>query len=147
MRSKKTLVENFISGINDMDDVMLEWQRYIVTQRDKDLRTIIEETKLKPDETRKFIENCFREGEVKVTGTDIDKMLPSVSRFGGGGVRAKKKKNAIDKFMVYFEKYSVWGIAAFKAMKETGKIVIYDFTKLTVSMVTEASVEYGKKKD
>lgn len=146
LRSKKTLIENFISGINDMDDVMLEWQDYVVTQREKDLCTLIEEEKLKPDETRKFMENCFREGEVKVTGTDIDKILPPVSRFGGGA-RAKKKKTVIDKLMVYFEKYSGLGVVAFKAVKETGKIVTYDFIKPVVSMVAEAPVEYGKKED
>ena len=32
-------------------------------------------------------------------------------------------------------------------MKETGKIVTYDFTKSMVSMVAEAPVEYGKKED
>lgn len=147
LRSKKVLIENFISGINDMDDVMLEWQDYVIAQREKDLCALIEEEKLKPDETRKFMENCFREGEVKTTGTDIDKILPPVSRFGGGGARAKKKKTVIDKLMVYFEKYSGLGVVAFKAMKETGKIVTYDFTKPVVSMVAEAPAEYGKKED
>lgn len=146
LRSKKALIENFISGINDMDDVMLEWQDYVVTQREKDLCTLIEEEKLKPDETRKFMENCFREGEVKVTGTDIDKILPPVSRFGGGA-RAKKKKTVIDKLMVYFEKYSGLGVVAFKAVKKTSKIITYDFAKPVVSMVAEAPVEYGKKED
>ena len=46
--------------------------------------------KLKPDETRKFIENDFRDGEVKTVRTDIDKFMPPVSRFGGGN-RAEKK--------------------------------------------------------
>lgn len=70
LRSKKALIETFISGINDMDDVMIEWQNFIVMQREKDLCTLIKEEKLKPEETRKFIENCFREGEVKTTGTE-----------------------------------------------------------------------------
>ena len=94
LRSKKALIETFIAGINDVDDVMLEWQDYIVAQREKDLIIIIEQEKLKPDETRKFLENCFREGEVKTTGTDIDKLLPPVSRFGGGGARAKKERRS-----------------------------------------------------
>lgn len=88
------MIETFIAGINDVDDVMLEWQDYIVAQREKDLIIIIEQEKLKPDETRKFLENCFREGEVKTTGTDIDKLLPPVSRFGGGGARAKRKRRS-----------------------------------------------------
>ena len=38
----------------------------------------------------------FREGEVKTVGTDIDKLMPPVSRFGGGN-RAKKKQTIIEK--------------------------------------------------
>lgn len=147
LRSKKALIETFISGINDMDDVMIEWKNFIVTQREKDLCTLIKEEKLKPEETRKFIENCFREGEVKTMGTDIDKILPPVSRFGGDGARAKKKKTVIYKLREYFEKYSGLGIVAFKEKQEVGKIVTYDFTNPTISMVAEASVEYGKQED
>ena len=29
LRSKKQLIENFISGINDVDDVMDEWHSYV----------------------------------------------------------------------------------------------------------------------
>ena len=43
LRSKKALIETFIAGINDVDDVMLEWQDYIVAQREKDLIIIIEQ--------------------------------------------------------------------------------------------------------
>lgn len=103
LRSKKALIETFISGINDVDDVMVEWQDYVVEMREHDLQIIIEEEKLKPDETRTFIENAFRDGELKTTGTDLDKIMPPVSRFGGG--RDKKKKGLIDRLMAYFEKF------------------------------------------
>ena len=55
-------------------------------QRDHDLDTIIAEEKLKPEDTRKFMENAFRDGEIKTAGTDIDKLMPPISRFGDGGV-------------------------------------------------------------
>ena len=145
MRSKKALIENFISGINDMDDVMLEWKEYVVVQRERDLENIIEQEKLKPNEARKFLENCFREGEVKTTGTDIDKLMPPVSRFGGSGARAKKKKKVIDLLRAFFEKYSGLGMATFKAKQEEDKVVTYDFTQQPMSMVAESPVEYGKK--
>ena len=104
LRSKKQLIESFIAGINDVEDVMNEWNDYVSKQREEDLEKIIQEEKLKPDETRKFLENAFREGEVKTVGTDIDKLMPPVSRFGGGN-RAKKKQTIIDKLKVFFEKY------------------------------------------
>ena len=104
LRSKKQLIENFIAGINDVEDVMNEWNDYVSRQREEDLEKIIQEEKLKPDETKKFLENAFREGEVKTVGTDIDKLMPPVSRFGGGN-RAKKKQTIINKLKVFFEKY------------------------------------------
>lgn len=112
LRSKKDLIDAFINGINDVDDVMIEWHDYVVEMREQELVIIIEEERLKEDETRKFLENAFREGEVKTVGTDIDKIMPPVSRFGGGN-RANKKKTVIDRLKAYFDKfYGVGG--AFK---------------------------------
>lgn len=104
LRSKKQLIEAFIAGANDVEDVMNEWNEYVSKQREADLEQIIQEEKLKPEETRRFLENAFREGEVKTFGTDIDKLMPPVSRFGGGN-RTKKKQTIIDKLKAFFEKY------------------------------------------
>lgn len=115
LRSKKQLIENFIMGINEVDDVLVEWQDYVVQQREHDLEVLIESERLKPDETRKFIENAFRDGEIKTTGTDIDKLLPPVSRFGGGN-RAEMKKDVIKRLMAYFERF--YGMTNAKFNKE-----------------------------
>ncbi|NLA85492.1 MAG: restriction endonuclease subunit R, partial [Clostridiales bacterium] len=50
-----------------------------------------------------LIENAFRDGMLKTTGTAIDKIMPPVSRFGGG--RALKKQGIIEKLLNFFEKY------------------------------------------
>ena len=112
LRSKKALIESFISGINEVDDVMGEWQEYVTEERERQLMEIIREEKLKEPETRKFLENAFRDGEIKTTGTDIDKLMPPVSRFGGGG-RAKKKQGVIDKLKTFFERFFGIGPAKF----------------------------------
>ena len=104
LRSKKVLIETFISGINDVDDVMTEWHDFVIRQREEELKQIILEEKLKEEETRKFLDKSFAEGEIKTIGTDIDMILPPVSRFGGGN-RAQKKQGVIDKLKVFFEKY------------------------------------------
>ena len=104
LRSKKALIENFIAGINDVEDVMSEWLSYVAERREEELVQIIKEEKLKEPETRKFIENAFRDGEIKTTGTDIDKLMPPVSRFGGGN-RVAKKQGIIDKLKSFFEKF------------------------------------------
>ena len=104
LRSKKALIENFIAGINDVSDVMIEWRNYVAEEKEKQLVAIITEENLKPEETRKFIENAFRDGAVKTTGTDIDKLMPPMSRFGGGN-HDEKKKNIIDKLLTFFERF------------------------------------------
>lgn len=110
LRSKKALIEAFLAGINDVSDVMNEWYAFVAEQREKDLAQLIEEERLNPDETRKFLENAFKEGGVKTTGTDIDKMMPPVSRFGNSN-RSKKKQTIIDKLKAFFEKYFGLGAA------------------------------------
>ena len=103
LRSKKQLIENFIARVNNLHNVLDEWQKYVNNEREQELKTIIETENLKPTETRKFMENAFRDGEIKTAGTDIDKLMPPVSRFGGG--RAQKKEGIIDKLKTFFEKY------------------------------------------
>ena len=149
LRSKKALIETFIAGINDVDDVMTEWNDYVVKQREDELNTIIQEERLKPVETREFLENAFRDGEVKTTGTDIDRIMPPVSRFGGSG-RAAKKQTVIDKLKAFFEKYFGIGNKAFVAepeKPEEAKATYYDFSQPPLGMVAEEPVKYGKKND
>lgn len=105
LRSKKQLIETFIAGVNDVDDVIAEWHDFVTVQREKELAQIIQEEKLREPETRKFLESAFRDGEIKTTGTDIDKLMPPVSRFGGGGARAKKKQTIIEKLKAFFERF------------------------------------------
>ncbi len=104
LRSKKQLIETFIAGINEIDDVISEWNGFVAQQRENDLVALIQEEKLKPKEIRIFLEVSFREGEIKTVGTDIDRIMPPVSRFGGGN-RSKKKQTVIDKLKIFFEKY------------------------------------------
>ena len=68
------------------------------------MKKLIESEKLKPDETAKFIESSFRDGQARTTGTDIDKILPPMSRFGRGN-RQEKKKSVIEKIQTFFERY------------------------------------------
>ncbi len=104
LRSKKELIENFIHTINATTVVDEDWRKFVIEQKETDLATLIEEEKLKQEETRKFINNSFRDGALKTTGTDIDRIMPPVSRFGGGN-RVVKKQGIIEKLMQFFEKY------------------------------------------
>jgi len=104
LRSKKELIERFVERVNTSTQVEKDWQAFVAEQKEKDLSAIIEEENLKAKETRRFIDGSFRDGAVKTTGTAIDKILPPVSRFSGGG-RAVKKQSVIDKLLSFFEKY------------------------------------------
>jgi len=105
LRSKKALIEGFVTQMTVKTDVEKDWQDFVKKQKEKDLEKIIQDEKLKHDEAQKFIENSFRDGGIKTTGTDIDKILPPISRFSGGSNRALKKQTVIDKLKGFFEKY------------------------------------------
>lgn len=104
LRSKKELIESFISSVNAGTDVDRGWREYVQRRKAEDLNEIIESEHLKPEETEKFIESSFRDGQVRTTGTDIDKILPPMSRFSGGN-RQEKKRTVIEKIQSFFERY------------------------------------------
>lgn len=104
LRSKKELIDGFIRTINAQTNVDKDWIKFINEQRETDISNIISSEKLKDEETRKFIDNAFRDGALKTSGTDIEKILPPVSRFGGGN-RTEIKQKIIDVLQKFFEKY------------------------------------------
>ena len=144
LRSKKALIETFILGINDVDDVMAEWHKYVAEMREEELRQIIVEERLKEAETRRFIENAFKYGEIKTTGTDIDKCMPPASRFGGD--RAVKKQEVIDRLKSFFQKYygvsGSFGEDEVKTTKYTDDI--YDNPLYKVAYTAKG---YGEKEE
>ena len=104
LRSKKELIEKFISKINANTNVYKDWAKFVREQKEIDLENLIKEENLNEEATRKFLDNSFRDGEVKTTGTDIEKILPPMRRFGGGN-RTEKKQTIIGKIKKFFEKY------------------------------------------
>ena len=142
LRSKKSLIKTFIAGINEVDDIMAEWHDYVVAKREEDLENIIKEEKLKPEETRKFLENAFHDGEIKTAGTDIDKLMPPVSRFGGGK-RSEKKQGVISKLKNFFEKY--FGIGGSSSFTEEQKPFTYNTLSEPTLMVAEDKAPYNQK--
>ena len=90
LRSKKELIDGFIAEMNATTDVDKDWQKFVKKQEKYDLSSIITDEKLKSQETQKFINNAFRDGALKTTGTDINKILPPLSRFGGGRAETKR---------------------------------------------------------
>ncbi len=110
LRSKKELIEQFLGRVNAGSEVQSDWRQYVAEQKEADLSALIAAERLNPPETRKYIENAFRDGALKTAGTDVEKLLPPMSRFGGSN-RGEKKRDVIDKLQGFFEKYFGLGAA------------------------------------
>lgn len=105
LRSKKELIERFINTLNANTDVDRDWRIFTDESRAKELEQIIQEENLKPVETRKFIVNAFRDGELKGAGMAFAGILPSMPMFDKDNARAKKKSLVLEKLLTFFEKY------------------------------------------
>jgi len=105
LRSKKELIERFIEQVNVSGASGTEWQRFVQARKEEDLTVLIADEKLNAEETCRFIDISFRDGMLKTAGTDIDKIMPPVSRFGGGN-RTAKKRSIINRMLNFFDKYS-----------------------------------------
>lgn len=90
----------------------------------KQIEIFITEGNLKPAGNRRFKEIAIYNGEIKAVGTDIDKIVPPVSCFGGDG-RAKKRQGVIERLKIFFEKYfGIGGPASFTELEFW--VIVYD---------------------
>ena len=105
LRSKKELIEDFLQTINAGSDISKDWAVFVLAQKESDLAQIIKDESLSAEEVKSYIDHAFRDGAPRITGTSIDRILPPMSRFGGGN-REAKKQAVIAKLLNYFEKYS-----------------------------------------
>lgn len=105
LRNKKELIEQFISTINADSSVDDDWQSFVNSKKIEELDQIISEENLDRDETYRFIENAFRDGNVQTSGTAITKIMPPVSRFNPDQKRGKKRETVLDKLSAFFSKF------------------------------------------
>ena len=106
LRNKKDLIESFIESLNpEADSVTEEWLRFIEAAKKKELETIIEEEGLKGPETIAFVNKCFREGEIKETGTEITKILPAIPLFTPKRDSQEKKENVLRRLKAFFDRF------------------------------------------
>lgn len=145
LRSKKELINTFIAGINDIDDIMSEWHKFIVEAKEQQLMQIITEENLKEKETRKFLESCLLNGEVKTSGKDIDSLLPPMSWFDAK--RAEKKQRVIDKFRVFFERFYGVGDADLSMHEEPSYNYDEGYAGSELALVGEESLENFNSND
>lgn len=123
LRSKKELIETFIARSNQVEDVMAEWEKFVAAEYEKDLAAIVEEESLRLEPTRKFMAYALRDEVVKTAGTEIDQILPPVSRFGSAK-RSEKKERVIRKLQAFFEMY----LGVIDAQKLVDEFASFDVT-------------------
>lgn len=106
MRDKRDLIMKFIDQMTPgkgSDDVGGDWEEYIEEQKQKQLKTIIDDEHLKPVETTEFMARAFMDGYVTETGTGIAKILPPTNPFLPDS--GEKKQTVIDKLKAYFNRF------------------------------------------
>ncbi|MCA0360159.1 MAG: type I restriction endonuclease subunit R [Armatimonadetes bacterium] len=105
LRNKKDLIENFVDSVSATGELDAEWRAFVDRKREEELGQIIEEEKLKPEETRAFVESAFRDGVIRSTGTAITKVMPPTSRFSSDGGHGQKKQRVLAKLIAFFERF------------------------------------------
>ncbi|SFS14735.1 type I restriction enzyme, R subunit [Agrococcus baldri] len=105
LRNKKDLIEDFVDSVSTDGALDEEWRAFIAARREAELNAIVDDEGLRPEATREFIDNAFRDGNVRTSGTAITKVLPPVSRFAAGGNRAEKKERVLTRLSQFFERF------------------------------------------
>lgn len=108
LRDKRDLIMDFIERINPKKagDVSSDWNEFVEEQCRKELEDIIEEEQLRPEETKKFMDQAFEDGYVTTTGVAITKVLPPMPVFGGGATNREAKKNTVlEKLQKFFSRF------------------------------------------
>lgn len=105
LRNKKELIEKFVASLTPTSNVDDDWNTYVEEEKKAELEKIITEEKLKEEETKTFISNSFKNGEIQSAGTAFAKILPPVSRFSPTGDLMKKKETVLEKLKAYFDRF------------------------------------------
>ncbi|GAB2445370.1 type I restriction endonuclease subunit R [Nocardioides hungaricus] len=106
LRNKRDLILAFVDSVNVSDDTGEDWRRFVEAKRAEELEALIAAERLKPEETRAFVAEAFRDGAIPTAGTAITRILPPVSRFAAGGSHALTKQTVLDKLAAFFDRYS-----------------------------------------
>ena len=105
LHNKKDLIEQFLKGITAGTNVGDSWTESIKQQKEEELNKMIEEEKLRPLETKTFMEMAFRNGFVSISGTAFAQILPAMSRFTKDNKREEVRQRVYEKLCAYLEKF------------------------------------------
>ncbi|MEU2401030.1 type I restriction endonuclease subunit R [Streptomyces sp. NRRL S-1314] len=105
LRNKKDLIMDFVDRVSASGEIDEEWRAYVDAQRTAELDAIISGERLKPEQTKSFIDQAFRDGAIPVSGTAITRILPPTSRFSAAGGHGEKKQRVLARLIEFFERF------------------------------------------
>lgn len=113
LRSKKELINQFINKIN-LNENNESFTKFVTEEFKNEIEVNIQEKKLKRKEFLKYMSNCFKDSEVKTTGTSIDGFMQPFSMFDKN--RKRKKEDLIEDIKEIYNKYN--GVLELESIKE-----------------------------
>jgi len=105
LRNKKELINQFIVELDIRAKINEDWQEFVEQKRIEELEKIISDENLKYDATYTFVKNAFRDGYVQSTGTDLTKILPTLTRFSKTAKRTKKRESVLLRLENFFNRF------------------------------------------
>ena len=105
LRNKRELVEQFIEELTPEKDVVGDWKSYVERKQREELDAVIAEEGLKPEETYRFMEACYKDGAIQESGTAIAAILPPMPLFSKDRARSEKKARVIRRLKDFFDRF------------------------------------------
>ncbi len=106
LRDKKDLIDDFVASLTPEGNVRDDWRSFVQQRKEEELDEIIREQRLKPEETRAFVDQAFADGRIETEGTAITQIMRPTSRFARGGESySAKKERLIGRLRAFFDKF------------------------------------------
>src|SRR5699024_7721660 len=109
LRNKKDLVEAFVDSISAQPDTDIDvaWRQFIADRKKEVLDETLDSERLRTEPARPFMEQTFRDGELRTSGTEIGEILPRLSRFAPTPEQSLDgvKQRVIKKLMEFFDRF------------------------------------------
>jgi type I restriction enzyme R subunit len=105
LRSKKDLIEQFLSTIDNHSDIDKSWKLYIEQERESELASIIETENLDPVAAQKYVSQAFTDGELQLAGPALTNMLPPKNMFTPENEHGQQKASVLAKLQEYFDRF------------------------------------------
>ncbi len=106
LRNKKDLIDAFIDGLDQSNDVTADWERYIAEAKQRELAVIVEEENLDEAATEAFVAKAFADGAIEASGTNVTNLMNyKPSRFAPDGQYAELKARVIARLKAFLERF------------------------------------------